>query len=109
MFFYYANEDPTLPQARQVIEKYLKGGARGIGEQKFPIDCDSKVMQMVAEVAQEFNALVMMRFEDHDGSKLRLHMHLERFHKPLLRYPGAVFSVTGRPGGPIWMGITGRA
>jgi len=91
MFFYYANEDPTLPQARQVFGKYLNGGARGIGEQKFPIDFDSKAMQMVAEVAQEFRAPVMMRFEDHGRSKLLLNMYLERFHEPLLRYPGAVF------------------
>jgi hypothetical protein len=41
-YVYFANELPDIPETRQVIEKYLKMGAIGIGEQKFPVDCDSK-------------------------------------------------------------------
>src|SRR5215471_4887620 len=38
---FFANELPDIPEARPVIEKYLKMGAIGIGEQKFPVDADS--------------------------------------------------------------------
>ena len=44
-FVFFANELPDIPEARKVIEKYLKLGAIGIGEQKFPVDADSNHMQ----------------------------------------------------------------
>ena len=75
-FFYFANEDPTLPGASKVIEKHLKTGAIGIGEQKFHVECDSKWMVEVAEVAREFRVPVIMHFE-HE----RYNMGIERFHK----------------------------
>src|SRR5262249_23987952 len=34
-FYFFANELPDIPETRAVIEKYLKLGANGIGEQKF--------------------------------------------------------------------------
>src|SRR5207247_8033611 len=37
-FWYFSNEVPYLPEARPEIEKYLKRGAIGIGEQKFKVD-----------------------------------------------------------------------
>jgi len=40
-FLFFANEVPDLPEARAELEKYLKLGARGIGEQKFGVECDS--------------------------------------------------------------------
>src|SRR5438270_14049285 len=36
-FVFFANEVPDLPEAKAVLEKYLKLGAVGIGEQKFPV------------------------------------------------------------------------
>jgi len=36
-YFFFANELPDIPQARAVLQKYLNMGAKGIGEQKFPI------------------------------------------------------------------------
>src|SRR5215813_3267325 len=45
-YVYFANELPDIPETKTVIEKYLKMGAIGIGEQKFPVDCDSKPMQL---------------------------------------------------------------
>src|ERR1044072_8471113 len=37
-YVYFANELPDIPEARPVIERYLKSGAIGIGEQKFPVE-----------------------------------------------------------------------
>ncbi len=85
-FFYFANEDPTLPGASKVIEKHLKTGAIGIGEQKFHVECDSKWMVEVAEVAREFRVPVIMHFE-HE----RYNMGIERFHKMLERFPKVNF------------------
>jgi uncharacterized protein len=90
-FSYFANEDPRLPGARATLEEYLKGGAIGIGEQKFAVDCDSPAIQMVAEVAQEFGVPVLLHFEDNDGSSMYANMHLERFYKILERFPSVVF------------------
>jgi predicted TIM-barrel fold metal-dependent hydrolase len=85
-FFYFANELPDLPETRAVIEKYLKLGAIGIGEQKFPVDCDSKPMQLIAEIAKAHNVPVLMHFQHETYN-----MGFERFHKMLERYPTVNF------------------
>src|ERR1700722_4223085 len=38
-YVFFANEVAGLPGARAEIEKWLKRGALGIGEQKFHVDC----------------------------------------------------------------------
>ncbi len=85
-YVYFANEVPDLPNARTVIEKYLKMGAIGIGEQKFHVDCDSKPMQLVAEIAREFGVPVLMHFQHGVYN-----MGIERFHTMLDKYPKVNF------------------
>jgi predicted TIM-barrel fold metal-dependent hydrolase len=85
-FFYFANELPDLPETRQVLEKYLKLGAIGIGEQKFRVDCDSKPMRLIAEIAQEFGVPVLMHFQ-HKA----YNTGFERFHKMLEKFPEVNF------------------
>jgi predicted TIM-barrel fold metal-dependent hydrolase len=85
-YVYFANELPDIPETKEVIEKYLKTGAIGIGEQKFHVDCDSKYMQLVASIAQEFHVPVLMHFQ-HDTYNL----HIERFHTMLEKYPKVNF------------------
>ena len=46
-YVFFANELPDIPETKKVIEKFLKAGAIGIGEQKFHVECDSKPMQML--------------------------------------------------------------
>ena len=62
-FYFFANEVPDLPGARQEIEKYLKLGAKGIGEQKFNVDCDSQPMQEIFALAREYGVPVLMHFQ----------------------------------------------
>jgi predicted TIM-barrel fold metal-dependent hydrolase len=62
-FYFFANEVPDLPGARQEIEKYLKLGARGIGEQKFNVDCDSQPMQEIFALARDYRVPVLMHFQ----------------------------------------------
>src|SRR5579863_6274278 len=85
-FLYFANEVPDLPEARQVLEKYLKAGAIGIGEQKFHVECDSPAIHMAAEVAGEFGVPVLLHFQ-HDT----YNMGIERFHTVLEKHPRVAF------------------
>jgi hypothetical protein len=62
-YFYFANEVPDLPHARQTIEHYLKRGAIGIGEQKFNVPCNGEVMEMVYSLAREYRVPVLMHFQ----------------------------------------------
>ena len=82
----FANELPDIPETKEVIEKYLKMGAIGIGEQKFPVDCDSKHIELVASIAQEFDVPVLLHFQ-HETYNL----HFERFHKILEKFPKVNF------------------
>ena len=86
LFLTFANEAPDLPGARQVLEKYLKAGAIGIGEQKFPVECDSPAIHMVAEVAEAFGVPVLMHFQ-HETYNLGI----ERFHTVLEKHPRVPF------------------
>jgi predicted TIM-barrel fold metal-dependent hydrolase len=80
-FLFFANELPDIPEARPVIEKYLKLGAIGIGEQKFPVDCDSPHMELIASIARDYNVPVLMHFQ-HDAYNLGI----ERFDKMLAKF-----------------------
>jgi predicted TIM-barrel fold metal-dependent hydrolase len=62
-YFYFANEVPDLPDAPKTIESWLKRGARGIGEQKFNLPCDSDQMQALYAVAQEYQVPILMHFQ----------------------------------------------
>ncbi len=45
-YFFFANEVPDVENTRAEIEKYLKLGALGIGEEKFNIDVESPAFDM---------------------------------------------------------------
>lgn len=83
---FFANELPDIPETKKVIEKYLKAGAIGIGEQKFHVDCDSKSMQLIASIAAHHAVPVLMHFQ-HDTYNL----HIERFHRLIEKFPKVNF------------------
>jgi predicted TIM-barrel fold metal-dependent hydrolase len=85
-FVFFANELPDIPETKAELEKYLKAGAIGIGEQKFPVDCDSDGMRLVAEIARAYNVPVLMHFQ-HETYNLGF----ERFYRMLEKYPGVNF------------------
>lgn len=85
-FVYFANELPDIPQTRSVLESSLKSGARGIGEQKFPVECDSEAMQLVYSIAREFDVPVLLHFQ-HEAYNLGI----ERFYKMLEKFPDVTF------------------
>jgi len=85
-YFFFANELPDIPETKSVIEKYLKLGAIGIGEQKFNVQSDSRPMQLIAEIARDYKVPVLMHFQ-HDTYNLGI----ERFHTMLKKYPTVNF------------------
>lgn len=85
-FVFCANELPDIPETRVEIEKYLKLGAIGIAEQKFPVDSDSRHIQVIASIAQEYKVPVLMHFQHETYN-----FHIERFHTMLAKFPKVNF------------------
>jgi len=85
-FVYFANEVPDIPEAKSVLEKYLRKGACGIGEQKFPVDCDSTAIELVAQIAGHFHVPVLLHFQHN-----KYNTNYLRFHKILEKYPKVNF------------------
>lgn len=80
-FLFGANEVPDLPTAHSEIEKYLKLGAKVIGECKFGVECDSPEMQRIYQMAREFDVPVLMHWQSNMYNR-----GFERFHKMLKKY-----------------------
>jgi len=87
-FAYFANENVFRPNAPQVIARWLKQGAIGIGELKDKIACDSAEMQRVAEVAREHDVPMLLHFQDggYNDGYVRFHRMLEKF--PTVKFIG---------------------
>ncbi len=81
-FVFFANEDPSLPDAVPAIEKYLKLGAIGIGEQKFFVDCDSRHIVGISELAKQYDVPILLHFQ-----KGKFNERYERFHTILEKFP----------------------
>src|ERR1041384_5295030 len=85
-YYFFANELPDIPETRPVLEKYLKLGAIGIGEQKFPVDVDSEHIDLVADIAEHYHVPVLLHFE-----YKKYNLGIENFHNVLERHPKVVF------------------
>lgn len=85
-FAFGANEVSDLPDAPQVVEKYLKLGACIIAEQKFGVQCDSAEMQKLYQLAEAYHVPILMHWQV--GS---YNYGFERFHQMLAKYPKVNF------------------
>ena len=85
-FVFFANAVPDDPNARREIEKFLKAGALGIGEQKYAFECDSEPMQRIFAIAQDHQLPVLLHFQH--GA---FNMGIERFYKMVEKFPKAKF------------------
>ena len=81
-----ANEVTDIDEARANIERYLKLGAKVIGEQKFAVECDSPQSIVLYGLAQEYNVPVLLHFQH--GT---YNLGIERFHKVLEKFPRVNF------------------
>lgn len=85
-FFFGANEVPDWPNAVKEIEKYLRRGAVVIGELKFGVDCDSREMQKIYQLAQDYGVPVLMHWQHG-----RYNYGFERWYTMLAKYPKTNF------------------
>ncbi len=85
-YVYFANELPDIPEPKKEIEKFLKTGAIGIGEQKFPVECDSPHIEKIAAIAQDHGVPVLLHFQ-HKSYNLKF----DRFHRILEKFPKVNF------------------
>ncbi len=81
-----ACEVPDVSGATVEIEKYLKLGAKVIGELKFGIECDAKPMQKIYKLAEAYNVPVLMHWQFK-----KYNYSFEKFHKMLKKYPKVNF------------------
>jgi len=85
-FVFFANEGPSPENTRAEIEKYLKLGAIGIGEQKFPVDADSTHVHLIAQIARDYKVPVLLHFEHNTYN-----LGFQRFYRILEKYPTVNF------------------
>jgi predicted TIM-barrel fold metal-dependent hydrolase len=85
-FVFGANEVSDLPDAVFEIEKYLKLGAKVIGESKFGVECDSPEMQKLYKLAEAYDVPILMHWQ------YKMYNYgFERFHKMLEKFPKVNF------------------
>jgi predicted TIM-barrel fold metal-dependent hydrolase len=85
-YFFFANETPDVADTRAEIERYLKLGARGIGEQKFNIDVESPAFDVIAGVARGYDVPVLCHFQ------VGMYNHgYRRFWRVMEKYPSVRF------------------
>jgi predicted TIM-barrel fold metal-dependent hydrolase len=85
-YAFFANELPDIEDTRTVLEKYLKLGAIGIGEQKYFVDSDSRHIELIATIAQAYHVPVLLHFQHG-----KYNMNFARFHKILEEFPRVNF------------------
>ena len=85
-YVFFANELPDIQETTSVLEKYLKLGAIGIGEQKFPVEADSKSIDLIANIARHHDVPVLLHFQYQTYN-----LGYEKFHKILERHPKVNF------------------
>lgn len=85
-FLFAANEVPDLPGATEEIEKYLKLGAKMIGECKFGVECDSPEMQNIYRLADKYDVPVLMHWLYNTYNR-----GFERFYKMVKKFKNVNF------------------
>jgi predicted TIM-barrel fold metal-dependent hydrolase len=85
-FYFAANEVSDLEDASEVIETYLKKGAKTIAEQKFGVECDSPQMQELYRLAADYKAPILMHWQYG-----MYNYGYDRFPKMLEKFPNTIF------------------
>jgi predicted TIM-barrel fold metal-dependent hydrolase len=99
-FYFGACEVPDLPDATKELEKYLKLGAKIIGELKFGIACDSPEMQKIYRLADQYDVPVLMHWQ-----YKKFNYGFDRFHTMLVKYPRVKFIAHSQT---WWANISGN-
>lgn len=85
-FVYFANEVADIDDPLPVIRPFLRRGAIGIGEQKFRVGSDSRFIDRLARLAEEFGVPVLMHFQHGVYNT-----DIQNFHRTLEKFPKVNF------------------
>jgi predicted TIM-barrel fold metal-dependent hydrolase len=85
-FVHFANEVADLEDPVPVIRPFLRRGAIGIGEQKFRVGSDSRFIERLARLAEEFGVPILMHFQHGVYNT-----DIQNFHKTLEKFPRVNF------------------
>ena len=85
-FVHFANEVADLEEAPAEVRWFLKRGAIGIGEQKFRVGADSRFLERLARLAEEFRVPMLLHFQHGVYNT-----GLENFYKTLEKFPKVNF------------------
>jgi predicted TIM-barrel fold metal-dependent hydrolase len=85
-FVFFANEVTDLDTAVAEMEKYLKLGALGIGEQKFSVELDSPESLKMYDLAKAYSVPILLHFQHKTYN-----LGYERLPKVLEKYPTVNF------------------
>lgn len=85
-FVHFANEVADIDESVKVVRQFLKRGAIGIGEQKFRVGANSKFIERLAALAEEFQVPMLMHFQYGVYN-----IDIEKFHKTLEKFPRVNF------------------
>jgi len=85
-FVYFANEVADIEDPVSAIRPLLRRGAIGIGEQKFRVGSDSRFIERLARLAEEFDVPVLMHFQHGVYNT-----DIQNFHKTLEKFPKVNF------------------
>lgn len=85
-FVTFANEVADLDEAPEVIRRFLRRGAIGIGEQKFRIGSDSRFLERIARLAEEYAVPILMHFQHGVYNT-----DIQNFHRTLEKFPRVNF------------------
>ncbi|HXJ56249.1 MAG TPA: amidohydrolase family protein [Verrucomicrobiae bacterium] len=85
-FVCFANEVADIDEAPEVIRHFLRRGAVGIGEQKFRVGADSRFLERIARLAEEFSVPLLMHFQHGVYNT-----DIQNFHRTLEKFPRVNF------------------
>jgi predicted TIM-barrel fold metal-dependent hydrolase len=63
-FVWFVSADVTKPESADVLTKAVKGGALGMGEIKYQVECDGPEMKRMYALAAELNVPIQIHFGD---------------------------------------------
>jgi predicted TIM-barrel fold metal-dependent hydrolase len=85
-FLFFTVADARSKGASAYLERYLRAGARGIGEVKLPLACDSPKMELIYDIARDHGVPVLIHFQHGMFAT-----GFERFPRVAEKYPTVTF------------------
>ena len=92
-FVWFVSADVTKPECEDLLTKAVKGGALGLGEVKYKVQCDGPEMKRMYALAAELNVPILIHFGDvpQASGNAVFNGGFKRFDAMLKAYPKTKF------------------